>query len=804
MTEALISGQAKTALLIEGHALFSFDVHTPEILTPRRESDFRFLFGEATDFRFLQNIKKKDALKELQFDYDKTLALDLVLLLLDVDISETKQTVAEALEEFLTDDLVIYLESIFYAKPLPDTADTENALSVCKDFSSTAYSWLSRLLEKQYDISEVRKVWDSIPDEIFGAETNRADFQTVFVQEGVFRELVLNCRDGVKLNNTFISAGINNEIIPLQNHRTILQKLFTPFRQSLVSREEKRLQKDEVEETVHQRQKEPRRGGFDRDAAKDNALSQIDYITNFLKKRDIETARTLTDELINSGKGEIVYTVMSLCNLAQTAKELGLYKLQLELTEKSISLDYRDAWAQAQYGDALLQHDRFNEAVKAFENAISFYKFGDNKNTYAVAKTGYAEALKAQGKLNQSLEIYEQIISEDPEDVVAKTGYAEVLKAQGKLDKSLEIYKSTINEHPKNVVARTGYARVLKAKGKLNRSLEIYEQIISENPEDAVAKTGYAEVLKAQGKLNESSDIYKQIIIERPENVITRNGYAEVLKAQGKLDESVDFYEATIKEHPENVVARTGYAEVLKAQGKVNKSLEIYEAAIREYPENVVARTGYAEALKTQGKLSESLEIYEATIKEFPENAVVRNGLCGVLFALKKYDEALEKLPSKELITLGDWIGYHIRGMIFLRKGNLNEAVRIFERGEREDPILSSKEYFRSALAVARLKQGNFKQAEELLEKVTAPLLQHKVNILRLHAYGELKMYPKAENAFMNYEKSKVPDVGVSPWLQREMELVSELKNRYVEKVGYGESNEWVFEREVELLALAP
>ena len=54
-------------------------------------------------------------------------------MLLDEDISETKPLICEAVEELFTDEsLIVYLENIFYAKPLPPSADTENALAVCE------------------------------------------------------------------------------------------------------------------------------------------------------------------------------------------------------------------------------------------------------------------------------------------------------------------------------------------------------------------------------------------------------------------------------------------------------------------------------------------------------------------------------------------------------------------------------------------------------------------------------------------------------------------------------------------------
>jgi tetratricopeptide (TPR) repeat protein len=806
LTNAIVSGQAKTALLIDGETLFSFSIDTPEIFTPRRKSDFRFLFGEVTDLRFIQDAKQEDVLKELQSDYDKTCALDLALMLLDVDISETKSIIAEALEELLTEEnIIIYLESIFYAKPLPPSADTGNALSVCKNVFLKTFDWLSTLIDKQDDITWVRTVWDNIATDVFGDEEKRDDFQKVIVHEGILRQLVLHCRDNMKITFININAGKNKFITALPNHRTVLQSLFTPFRQLRAATEQKRLERDEEDETVSTRQKG--RLTIDRQTVKNNVQSQIDYITTALKKRDITQARNLTSELINyqSGKGEPIHLVKSLCQLAQNAKELGFYEFQLELIERAISLEYRDAWTQAQYGDALLQNNQFDEALKAYDIAISF-SMGKDLETEVVAKTGYAEVLKTQGKLDIALQIYEEIIKSHPENVVARNGYADVLKTQGRLSEALEVFKEIIKSHPENVVARNSYADVLKTQGRLNEALKIYEETIKSHPENVVARNSYADVLKTQGRLNEALEVYEETIKSHPEDVFSKNGYAEVLKTQGRLSEALKIYEETIKSHPEDVVAKTGYADVLKTQGRLSEALEVYEETIKSHPEDVVVRNGYADVLKTQGRLSEALEVYEETIKSHPENVFAKTGLCGVLFALGRYNEALGKLPNDNLTTHSDWIGYHMRGMIMLRKGNLAEAIKIFEKGEREDPIPSSREYFRSALAIARLRQGAFKEAGELLDKVTAPLLQPTVNLLRVHAFGEQKMYPQAENAFREYENAPITKMITGHRKQLEFELASELKGRYVTNKIYNKDDDWLFDKEEDLflLALAP
>src|SRR5215204_2750925 len=143
--------------------------------------------------------------------------------------------------------------------------------------------------------------------------------------------------------------------------------------------------------------------------------------------------------------------------------------------------------------------------------------------------------------------------------------------------------------------------------------------------------------------------------------------------------------------------------------------------------------------------------------------------------------------------------------MIMLKKGNLAEAIKIFEKGANEDPIPSSREYSRSALAIARLRKREFNQAYELLEKVTTPVLQPAVNLLRVHAFGELGMFPQAAAAFHNYENAPLIKIFAGYKRQNTLELAAEVDSRYVTARIHNRSDDWLIDREQELLlALAP
>ncbi|HEY0074563.1 MAG TPA: tetratricopeptide repeat protein, partial [Abditibacteriaceae bacterium] len=268
---------------------------------------------------------------------------------------------------------------------------------------------------------------------------------------------------------------------------------------------------------------------------------------------------------------------------------------------------------------------------------------------------------------------------------------------------------------------------------------------------------------------------------------------AEVLKALGRLDEALSAYEQIITQFPQNEVARNGRAEVLKALGRLDEALSAYEQTITQFPQNVVARNGRAEVLKALGRLDEALSAYEQIITQFPQNVVAQTGRSLVLLVMGRVQEALDNLPYIE--PQQDWINYHVRGMLLLAAGRGDEAIILFQRGVTECPFVKQQSYFRSALAMARLRQRQFAKAIETLEVETTPETRFTTNVLLVHAHGELNEWQKAQAAYDDLMNLKAfRPSGFS-------DLTDELHHRYLNGATSQHDDAWVFQREFDLVA---
>ncbi len=722
--DAVISGRAGRALVLEGNSLKSFDVDDPSQLVFRRQSDLPYLLGETQDLRIIENTDLESIQQELKLECDCNLTLDLTLISLDSELpDDIRKEALEGLDELLADSRVVErLENILYARPLPEDADLPGALNLCDGAPlSNTLALLHRFEQRQSLISEVSQAWDAIPTKIFGGYDRQAEFQYLAVRQGLFRALVLTRETQSTIATFLLNARLNKSIRQAHNHRQALQQWVSPFLQQTEAPKVVHEIEEEFETESSPRRRHGRRVGIDRAAILKEVNKKKAIIEETIQRRDLDRARELVNELVGYqlSNGEPVHAAKSLCDLAIKAKELGMSSLQLELTDRAIYIAPDDAWSWAQYGDALLNMERLDDALEAYHQADAF-------SAGVIAKKGRAEVLKAQSRLDEALAAYDEVISDYPEDVVAKNGRAEVLKAQGRLDEALAVY----------------------------------DEVISDYPEDVFAK----------------------------------NGRAEVLKAQSRLDEALAAYDEVISDYPEDVFAKKGRAGVLKAQGRLDEALAAYDEVISDYPEDVVAKNGRAEVLKAMGLLEKALTAYNEVIVGHSDNAIAKNGCSCVLAALGRYDEALESLPDKNPVTLQDWIGYHIRGMILLRTGKVSEAIGIFNEGVQNNPWSFNKEYFRSALAVAWLRGHEFKKAGQMLEEIKSSVLQAPANVFRIHAFGAQDDLQRASAAYNS--------LATEPLFQSH-ELTQELRRQFILREAPLHDEDWIFDREVKVILLA-
>ena len=176
---------------------------------------------------------------------------------------------------------------------------------------------------------------------------------------------------------------------------------------------------------------------------------------------------------------------------------------------------------------------------------------------------------------------------------------------------------------------------------------------------------------------------------------------------------------------------------------------------------------------------------------DFPPSVVARNGAASVCVLKGDDHAAMNWLGSPADSQPVNWVGLHVQAMILVRTGQLTQATALFRQGLEKGPF-EDRRLFKSGLAYAMLRSNQPQQAAAELEN--EPTLVARV--LQIHIYSALNDGPKAFHSYTEANRlNRAPRV---------IELTAELGARArLEDRAPSHSDEWVFEREFELLLAA-
>lgn len=817
---ALLSGQAGTAVCLHGDSVSVIHIDDAMEETGYTVASAKNLLGGATDVVVLRDTTS-EKIRQLLRDYwliDRALRLFLIA----VDSGETDEDALEALnclEPILSPVVVEQLLQRLCNVPLPAPANLARVSRWVAPKSPATFvvGEISRLQER---ILQVWATWRALPSSLFGDEDEKDAFERAAREQGVFA-ILARAEEGPAINTAILN--IYRLLLNQTNSRLVIAAWLkalglAPFRQLKNVEEQK--EPDYSDDVSDGTSFQPIRSH----EVFTNVMVQQQAIEALLDKGDEVNARRYARELVSTQitQGGNPYAAKSLCRLAQLAKARGLRSLCLEWTERATEIAPDDGWAHGQRADAYLYYGRLDEAEDEFSRALSLGErfFGilgsvrilmaraefetalqeirKIKFEFAVQEDGYvswaheAEILRHMWRLEEALGVYEEGVRTFPDSEVLQCGKAAVLAQLGRQREAIDAYSVCIDTLGPSVVSVSGRAQALLDMGLFDEAIAGYKHAIETYPHDASPQCGLAEALRVKGEYQESLSAYDSARRAFPFIAIPFSGYAELLKDLGKYDQALAEYEAAIIRFPYDSHLPNGRASVLRLMGKFKEALAAYDAAVAKFPFDLISALGRALLLRELGRLDDAIAVYERIIAQRPGFLSARLGKASVLVVQKRYVDALRLLPTEDPRTVDEWIAHHIRGMILLRTDKIPEAIGLFEEGVRSVPFSAERHYFQNALAVARLKLGQY---EEALQEIRVDA-RETGKVLMLHALAALRRKSEAMDMY-----NQLPTASSPPYV---IDLRDEIAARFALRPTRPEHDQqWLFDKECEAMLLA-
>ena len=351
-------------------------------------------------------------------------------------------------------------------------------------------------------------------------------------------------------------------------------------------------------------------------------------------------------------------------NMARLYSEEGDSKRAADVLN-GIPVDDRSARIEFALGATYDQLKKPEEAVAAYRRAL------DLEPGSLDTERGLANALLTDGKLDESLKIYNEIVAAEPQDAQSQIHISEIERRQGHYDQAL--------------------ATLEKAKPLAQNSLElsynealIYDSLGRYDDATGVLTKLVADTAHADGKYSEGEKANRAIFLDR---------LGIIYREENKTPEAVAAYKQMVDLGGD--FAKGGY------QGQVDAYRDAHQwkeataaaaAAAKAQPKDAATQLMYAGQLADTGQVEQGIALAKAQLsptRTTPGDRDVYLALTQIDTRLKRWADAATALDSAEaLSTKPDekLYVYFLRGILADRQKHYDEAEAEFHKALAIDP----------------------------------------------------------------------------------------------------------------------
>jgi len=408
-----------------------------------------------------------------------------------------------------------------------------------------------------------------------------------------------------------------------------------------------------------------------------------------------------------------------------------------------------------------LYNNHLQEAIKELNSVY----LREPTNTMALYALGYC--YERLGKESQAIEFYQDCLKFKSYLQLPAQRLAAIYFKNGQLEKTIEQYEILKNEYPDDISALVTLGHLYIATTRYMQAIETFNTAILIHPDNFHNQDDIDQLI-VEGQFQEALEQLEDLLQSQPNRADLLMKHADVLRVLNACDDAVSQYEEALRICPDFLEATiklgTQYLQLhqrrLAAQ-QFNKAVEINDKIVDAY-------IGLATSQKLAGNLSDAVGTLSlaASIQPnssllFAETAALRfqDGLNKNLPFDNEYNNVLEDPTNltkavidahrQQIINRPQNPDLHYRlGVLMTSVGGLTEAIQSFQTVLEINPDYNRA---RSKLAICLFE---INQKTEALEHLPGPDRLDK-DTLELH-YKTAMLYcdkVKFASSLMNLER---------------------------------------------------
>jgi putative PEP-CTERM system TPR-repeat lipoprotein len=385
------------------------------------------------------------------------------------------------------------------------------------------------------------------------------------------------------------------------------------------------------------------------------------------------------------------------------------------------------------YGPALIGQARIKAVSRDLPGALALLDSALEKSPKLYnAWQLKGDILSAQGDAKGASDAYRKALEIKPDFLSAHAALISRFLEAGKLDeagKQLAAMKKIAPKHPQTSYLQAQLFYWQKNFKAAQESIQEHLKVIP----DSMLGLQLAGAIEYELKSYAKTETYLlKALAKAPELGLARRILIASYLRSGQSAKALGALQPVLEkiEKDSNMLALAG--EVFMQSGDAEKAGVYFSKAAALDPENTGKRTSVALSHLAKGET-------ETAYRELEQIASVDTGVNADLALISsqlkggKFDEALKSIAALEKKQPENPLAQHLRGTVFLGKGDVAAARKSFEQALLKNPV-----YFASAASLANLDLAD-KKPDEAKKRFEGVVAKDPKNVQALLALAELR-----------------------------------------------------------------
>jgi Flp pilus assembly protein TadD len=339
----------------------------------------------------------------------------------------------------------------------------------------------------------------------------------------------------------------------------------------------------------------------------------------------------------------------------------------------------------------------------------------------AVALTRYADALAAEGKIEEAVRNYQSAVLIKPmPSTMNNLGLA--FGQLGRREEAIAQYTGALQLEPDNIMVHFNLASALVGEGKKEEAEKQFAEVLRLSPNPLRTLMDFARILADQGRLTEAAAKLREAVRLYPTNAAANLELGVDLMVSGQTDEALGFFSAALKLEPDLVEKNLSAAKAYTENGRFDFALRCLKIVSWLKPDDAQAHENLGIFSLRHGQPGDALKQFEETLRLRPDAqshcdlGLALTSLGRIRDAASQYETAIQLSPnSAEALNALAWL------LATTPDAQLRNGTRAVVLAEQACRLTDFKQpLLVSTLAAAYAEAGRFNEAVQTAGKAIA------------------------------------------------------------------------------------